>query len=212
MLSITVSGLTGIQKIDQQTVQQITQLIIVDDDFDLRDSLEAYFDTPEFRVVSFNSGQALLESLPDRFNGVIVCDLKMPGMSGLQVLEALQEIPDSPPVILMTAFGDVPIAVQAMNLGAYDFIEKPFDPAMMKDKILQAANTRRSQTSHPAFDEKIKLREYVDNFEKSLLEQALRECSGHVGKVCDLLKIPRRTLNEKLLKYSINRQHFLSKR
>jgi len=187
-----------------------TQLIIVDDDFDLRDSLEAYFDTPEFNVLSFSSGKTLLENLPSNFNGVIVCDLKMPEMSGLQVLEALQSIPNSPPVILMTAFGDVPIAVKAMNLGAYDFIEKPFEPTVMREKVLQAASTRRTQANSKPLDEKIKLREYVDNFEKSLLEQGLRECSGHIGKVCDLLNIPRRTLNEKLLKHGINRQNFLS--
>ena len=187
-----------------------TQLIIVDDDFDLRDSLEAYFDTPEFSVLSFSSGKTLLENLPCNFNGVIVCDLKMPEMSGLQVLEALQSIPNSPPVILMTAFGDVPIAVKAMNLGAYDFIEKPFEPTVMREKVLQAASTRRTQANSKLLDEKIKLREYVDNFEKSLLEQGLRECSGHIGKVCDLLNIPRRTLNEKLLKHGINRQNFLS--
>ena len=187
-----------------------TKLIIVDDDFDLRDSLEAYFDTPEFNVTSYSSGKTLLEDLPNHFNGVIVCDLKMPEMSGLQVLEAMKGISDAPPVILMTAFGDVPIAVQAMHLGAYDFIEKPFDPTMMKEKILQAASTRRSQSNQKPLDEKIKLREYVDNFEKSLLEQGLKECSGHIGKVCDLLNIPRRTLNEKLLKHDINRQDFLS--
>ena len=192
------------------TKSVITQLIIVDDDFDLRDSLEAYFDTPEFNVLSFSSGKILLENLPSNFNGVIVCDLKMPEMSGLQVLEALQSIPDSPPVILMTAFGDVPIAVKAMNLGAYDFIEKPFEPTVMREKVLQAASTRRVQAKGQPLDEKIKLREYVENFEKSLLEQGLRECSGHIGKVCDLLNIPRRTLNEKLLKHGINRQNFLS--
>jgi len=191
------------------TQPSVTQLIIVDDDYDLRDSLEAYFDTPEFRVTSYSSGKTLLESLPPRFNGVIVCDLKMPDMSGLQVLEALQQTPDSPPVILMTAFGDIPVAVKAMNLGAYDFIEKPFDPQGMKEKILQAASTRQSQSQKHSLDEKLKLREYVDNFEKSLLEQGLRECAGHVGKVCDLLNIPRRTLNEKLLKHGINRQDFL---
>ena len=81
---------------------------------------------------------------------------------------------------------------------------------MMKEKILQAASTRRSQSNQKPLDEKIKLREYVDNFEKSLLEQGLKECSGHIGKVCDLLNIPRRTLNEKLLKHDINRQDFLS--
>ncbi|PWQ95624.1 response regulator [Leucothrix pacifica] len=191
------------------TDRPATQLIIVDDDFDLRDSLEAFFSAPEFSVTSFSSGKALLESLPEHFDGVVVCDLKMPEMSGLEVLEALHNTSDAPPVILMTAFGDIPVAVKAMNLGAYDFIEKPFDPAVMKEKVLQAAQARRSQSTQPKLDKDLKLREYVDNFEKSLLEQALTECSGHVGKVCDLLKIPRRTLNEKLLKHGISRQRFL---
>lgn len=186
-----------------------TRLIIVDDDFDLRDSLEAFFTAPDFETTSVHSGKALLDNLPAHFDGVIVCDLKMPDMSGLEVLAALQQTKDAPPVILMTAFGDIPVAVKAMNLGAYDFIEKPFDPAIMKEKVLQAAKARHAHSHQPIFDDDLKLREYVENFEKSLLEQALQQCSGHVGKVCELLKIPRRTLNEKLLKHGISRQQFL---
>ena len=85
-----------------------TKLIIVDDDFDLRDSLEAYFDTPEFNVTSYSSGKTLLEDLPNHFNGVIVCDLKMPEMSGLQVLEAMQGISDAPPVIFVEEWKKFP--------------------------------------------------------------------------------------------------------
>ena len=186
------------------------ELIIVDDDFDLRDSLEAYFDTDAFEVRSYGSGKALLENLSIRSACVILCDLKMPEMSGLAVLEALNKLPDPPPLILMTAFGDIPSAVKAMHLGAYDFIEKPFDPAKIKEKVIQAAKTRQKHHTNHAFDQDMKLREYVDNFEKTLLEQALTECGGHVGHVCELLKIPRRTLNEKLLKHGIKRQQFTS--
>ena len=189
---------------------RLIQLIIVDDDLDLRDSLGTYFNQPGFAVTSYASGQELLAALPEQFNGVIVCDLKMPEMSGLQVLAALQQTPNAPPLILMTAYGDIPTAVEAMHLGAYDFLEKPFDPEQLKTKVQQAAITRHCQfRSNVMLDEQKKLREYVENFEKSLLEQALLECNGHIGKVCELLNIPRRTLNEKLLKYDLNRQNFL---
>ena len=186
------------------------QLMIVDDDYDLRDSLKAYFCQPEFNVQTFSSGEKLLGKLPDHFDGVIICDLKMPGMNGLEVLEAVQKRGDAPPFILMTAFGDIPLAVNAMHLGAYDFLEKPFDPAYLQRKIQQAAVIRTQQMVNTPLGEQRKLRDYVDNFEKSLLEQALQECQGHVGKVCDLLSIPRRTLNEKLVKHGINRQQYLS--
>ena len=57
---------------------------------------------------------------------------------------------------------------------------------------------------------KKRLREYVANFERSLLIQALKECDGNIGKVCELLNVPRRTLNEKLLKYEVDRSEFIS--
>ena len=194
-----------------RTENNAIQLMIVDDDLDLRDSLQAYFSQPGFTVTAFASGQDLLAALPEQFNGVIVCDLKMPGMSGLDVLEAMQAISNAPPLILMTAYGDIPTAVKAMHLGAYDFLEKPFDPEQLKDKVQQAAVTRHRQfRSSVTLDEQKKLREYVENFEKSLLEQALLECGGNIGKVCELLNIPRRTLNEKLLKHGLSRQHFLA--
>jgi len=187
------------------------QLLIVDDDYDLRESLAAYFAQPGFEVTTLDSGAALLETLPEGFNGVIVCDLKMPMMDGLQVLDALQKMRDAPPVILMTAYGDIPTAVRAMHLGAYDFLEKPFQPQRLKEKIMQAATTRKSQfDADLVLDEHKKLREYVENFESSLLEQALMQCNGHVGHVCELLDIPRRTLNEKLLKYDLRRQDYVT--
>ena len=209
-------------KLNQQGAPQMTQdaglqhdliqLVIVDDDLDLRDSLGAYFNQPGFVVETCASGRTLLNGLPAQFNGVIVCDLKMPEMSGLQVLEALQQILNAPPLILMTAYGDIPTAVEAMNLGAYDFLEKPFDPEQLKAKVQQAAATRQRQvraSGNVLLDEQKKLREYVENFECSLLEQALVQCNGHVGHVCELLDIPRRTLNEKLLKYDLRRQDYV---
>lgn len=187
-------------------------LLIVDDDRDLRESLDIYFRQSQIEVSVFESGMALLAYLDSQTKAmdyVIICDLVMPGMDGLDVLRELQSRSCTLPVILMTAFGDIATAVKAMNLGAFDFLEKPFDPTRLKDKVISAASNN-TQMNQIALAPTMRLREYVANFERSLLQQALRECNGHVGHVCELLKIPRRTLNEKLTKYGINRQEYLT--
>ena len=127
----------------------------------------------------------------------------------LEVLKSLRDNMLLPPFILMTAYGDIPSAVEAMNLGAYDFVEKPFDPKMLELKILEAFNHKKMVSETVTLDEKKRLSEYVANFEKSLLIQALQESNGNIGKVCELLNVPRRTLNEKLVKYDLNRNEFI---
>ena len=181
------------------------RLIIVDDDFDLRDSLLDYFTHSDFEVNTYASGTEMLAQLSEQFDGVIVCDLQMPGMSGLEVVEALSKKENPPPLILMTAYGNIPTAVTAMQLGAYDFIEKPFDHASLKEKVELAAKPR------PINSEARNLRQHVEQFEKALIRQALADHEGHIANVCDHLNIPRRTLNEKLLKYDLNRLDFVRK-
>jgi DNA-binding NtrC family response regulator len=116
---------------------------IVDDDKSMRDSIADYCVQTDCLVQCYASGEELLEDLDELYSGVIVCDLKMPGLSGLEVLARLQSCINSPPLIMMTAHGDVPIAVRAIQQGAYDFIEKPFDPAYLRKMIGQAVKTRK---------------------------------------------------------------------
>ena len=186
------------------------QLFIIEDDYALRDALEDYYSQVGYQVRVYSDGDEFLENYPKLFTGVIICDLRMPKKSGLEVLRSLQHESSLPPFILMTAYGDIPSAVEAMNLGAYDFIEKPFDPKKLELKISEAFNHKSTASDTVMLDEKKRLREYVANFERSLLKQALIECDGNIGKVCELLKVPRRTLNEKLLKHDLNRNEFLS--
>lgn len=192
-----------------KTHKNTQQLFIVDDDYALRDALEDYYTQVGYQVRVFADGDDLLANYPNHFSGVIICDLRMPIKSGLEVLRLLQHEKPFPPFILMTAYGDIPSAVDAMNLGAYDFIEKPFDPKILESKISEAFHQKRNVSESIVLDEEKHLREYVANFEKSLLTQALKECDGNIGNVCELLKLPRRTLNEKLLKYDLNRNEFI---
>jgi len=186
------------------------QIFIVEDDYALRDALEDYYSQVGYKVNVYSDGDEFLANYPKDFSGVIICDLRMPKKSGLEVLRCLQNEKPFPPLILMTAYGDIPSAVEAMSLGAYDFIEKPFDPNKLERKIAEVFNKKSLSSETISLDEKKRLREYVANFEKSLLKQALIECDGNIGKVCELLKVPRRTLNEKLLKHDLDRNEFIS--
>ena len=113
-------------------------IAIVDDDQAMRDSLTDYFHRAQYQTVAYSGGKQLLESLDQESIGVIICDLKMPQMDGMAVLEALQVIKDAPPLIMITAHGNIPTAVEAVKNGAYNFIPKPFNPAELQQMVDQA--------------------------------------------------------------------------
>lgn len=100
---------------------------LVDDDAAIRRSVGFMLKTSGFRVESYESGADLLKSTGRLSEGCILLDIRMPGMDGLEVQQALQANGVSLPVIIMTGHGDVSLAVRAMKAGAVDFIEKPFE-------------------------------------------------------------------------------------
>lgn len=121
---------------------------IVDDDDSVRRSVSFMLKTSGHRVHQYASGDELLKQAKSLEPGCILLDIRMPGMDGLEVQQALQERGVSLPVIIMTGHGDVPLSVRAMKAGAIDFIEKPF----AKDLLLSAveeglATLRRSDSA-----------------------------------------------------------------
>lgn len=100
---------------------------VVDDDPAMRDSLEFLIDTAGLSVRTYESGPALLAAAEDLGAGCIVTDVRMPEMSGLDLIRRLTDMGVRLPVIVMTGHADVPLAVEAMKAGVRDFIEKPFD-------------------------------------------------------------------------------------
>jgi len=100
---------------------------IVDDDEAMRDSLAWLLESNGFRVRSFDSGEAFLEAYHADMAGCLVLDVRMPGMSGLELHERLHGLRSTLPVIFVTGHGDVPMAVSALKKGANDFIEKPYN-------------------------------------------------------------------------------------
>jgi len=100
---------------------------VIDDDEAVRESLEFLLSTARLQVRTYDSATAFLSSLPNAQSGCIVTDVRMPEISGVDLLRRLKDLKIVMPVIVITGHGDVQLAVEAMKIGAADFIEKPFD-------------------------------------------------------------------------------------
>jgi two-component system response regulator FixJ len=107
---------------------------VIDDDDALRESLAFLLGTAQFSVQSFASAKAFLEALPAVKKGCIITDVRMPDLSGIDLLRRLNDLKVTLPVIVVTGHGDVALAVEAMKIGAIDFLEKPVD-----DEVLLAS-------------------------------------------------------------------------
>jgi two-component system, LuxR family, response regulator FixJ len=107
------------------------KVYVIDDDEAMRHSLEFLLNSADFEVVLFESAQAFLDGLSGLDFGCVVSDVRMPGIDGIELLGRLKSLQCRFPVIIMTGHGDVPLAVEAMKLGAVDFLEKPFDDELL---------------------------------------------------------------------------------
>ncbi len=119
------------------------QVILVDDDAHLRQALSQTLDLAGLKVVALADAHGLAERIPTDWPGVVVSDIRMPGIDGLQLLEQLHGLDSELPVLLITGHGDVPLAVQAMRAGAYDFLEKPFASDALLDSVRRALALRQ---------------------------------------------------------------------
>ena len=111
---------------------------VIDDDDALRDSLAFLLSTAGFEAKTYDSATSFLKSLPSDHTGCVITDVRMAGLTGIELLRELKSVAPALPVIVMTGHGDVPLAVEAMKLGAFDFIEKPFDDQMIVASIRSA--------------------------------------------------------------------------
>ena len=119
-----------------------SNVLLVDDDVDLLKAIGQTLQLAGFDVRSFQRAEDCLNAIEPDFPGIVVSDIRMPGMDGRQLFERIRAIDDQLPVILMTGHGDIPMAVDAMRQGVYDFVAKPFDPASLVQSIRRAADMR----------------------------------------------------------------------
>lgn len=117
-------------------------VIFVDDDPHIRQAISQTFALEELPVACFADAPSALETISPDYSGVVLCDYNMPGMDGLELLDRVRGVDDAIPVIILTGQGDISTAVSAMQQGAYDFIEKPFDHEELIELLRHALEKR----------------------------------------------------------------------
>jgi len=164
----------------------LNSVIVVDDEASIRSAVEQWLNLSGFNVQLFARAEDCLAHLPQHFPGVVISDVRMPGMGGMQLLERLQAADPDLPVILLTGHGDVPMAVEAMRSGAYDFLEKPFTPQHLLGSLRRALEKRQLVLENRRLHEQADLK---SRLEASLLgaSQGLQQLRR---QVLDLASLP----------------------
>jgi two-component system response regulator FixJ len=193
---------------------------VIDDDEGARHSLEFLLDCAGIRVRSFPSADAFLESAPPLAGACIVTDVRMPGRSGIELVEEMKHGGASAPVIVITGHADVPLAIQAMRAGVADFIEKPFDDAVMLGAIRKALADRAggdaAEAERNAVREHIALlspreREVMDGLVAGEANKAIAFDLGISARTVEvyranvMMKMQARTLSDLVLMVTIAR-------
>lgn len=148
---------------------------VIDDDEAVRDSLKFLLESARFETRTHESAVDFLAQLNEVGGGCVVSDIRMPGLTGIDLLKELKSRGHKLPVIVITGHGDVPLAVEAMKAGAVDFIEKPFNDDVMLNAVREALHSAASTASreHDRAGIREKL-ETLSNRERQVLEGLVR--------------------------------------
>tara|TARA_B100000315_G_scaffold260868_1_gene326610 strand:+ start:8618 stop:9241 length:624 start_codon:yes stop_codon:yes gene_type:complete len=139
-------------------VSDDTTVYVVEDDEINRELMKDLFESVDLHVEAFPSGNDFLEALPIQGPGCILLDVRMPGISGLDLQTKLAEEPTRLPIIIVTAHGDTQMAVRAMKEGAFDFVEKPINNQMLLEIANKAINESRKLIADLDFQDEIQER------------------------------------------------------
>lgn len=134
------------------------RVYVIDDDEAMRDSLNFLLDSANYKVTLFETALAFLDALPGLEFGCVVSDVRMPGLDGIELLKRMKAEHSTFPIVIMTGHGDVPLAVEAMKLGAVDFLEKPFEDDRLVGMIETAINRAEPAARSEALTQEIAAR------------------------------------------------------
>ncbi len=148
---------------------------VIDDDDAVRDSLSFLLRAANFDVVTYQSATHFLDTLTREINGCVITDVRMPDISGLELLKRLRAKSCIIPVIVMTGHGDIQLAVEAMKAGAADFLEKPFDDDRMLAAVRSALEAKRLE------GERVALRNEIEERLESLSQRERQVLDGLVA-------------------------------
>ncbi|HEY7728326.1 MAG TPA: sigma-54 dependent transcriptional regulator [Candidatus Eisenbacteria bacterium] len=154
-------------------------VLIVDDEFSVRDSLENWFRKDGYRTGSAQDAKEALQLLEGAPWDVVLLDIKMPGMDGLELQRRIHDVDPDLPVVMITAFASVESAVQALKEGAFDYVTKPIDPDALSHLVRRAVERRRLQR------ENIQLRRNIDQL---ATPTTIIGASPQMAKVLEMVK------------------------
>lgn len=161
------------------------RIIIIDDEKRMCDSLSALLQGDETEVLTFQSSPEAVEAIREERVDLVVTDIKMPKMDGLQILNAVKEIDEDIPVILMTGYASMDTALEAIAKGAYDYLLKPVEFSQLELAVKRALDKRRSDLAQRSLMEQLKLSNFILESRVSELN-ALYEAGKSIGSTANL--------------------------
>lgn len=186
------------------TLQASSTIFIVDDDEAVRDSLRWLLEANGYRVRSFGGAEEFLDAYDPEQVGVLIADVRMPGMSGLELQEALIARQAPLPIVFITGHGDVPMAVSTMKKGAIDFLEKPFNESDLRNivaRMLEQASQRviqaQAQRDHQAILSRLTAREQ-QVLERIVAGRLNKQIAGDLNISIKTVEAHRANIMEKL--------------
>lgn len=202
-------------------------VFLIDDDRAMVSSTAQWLSLSGLKIRSFADPLMAIQAISRGMAAVIVSDIRMPGMDGLELLKQVKKRDRDLPVILITGHGDVPLAVEAMKAGASEFLTKPFSPEALLAQVekeidgrlaqLAADGARAGQMAKSSSisadpdSEQVKaaqgkLTDRIGEYERRIIQESLKRHGGSIAKVMAELDLPRRTLNAKMQKYGLSRK------
>jgi len=178
---------------DKTRENRRAKVYLVDDDPDVREAIVFMLEAEDIAVVAFSDPARMLETVEADARGCLLLDVRMPGMDGLELHQALKKRGVAMPAVFISGHGDIPMAVRAVNAGALDFIEKPFDDEVLLDRIGQAfeLDARRIQTESDKLEVRQRLAQLTPR-ERDVLNGIV---AGRLNKqIADDLAISVRTV------------------
>ncbi|NKB61669.1 MAG: response regulator [Gammaproteobacteria bacterium] len=171
----------------------VQKVFIIDDDVAVRDAMGMLLDSEDLPHVGFESADSFLGFYDGNQSGCLVLDIRMPGMTGLELQKVMSKFQSLLPIIFITGHGDIPMAVEAMRHGAFDFLRKPIQEPVLIQRIKQALNVETNLQSRKLTREK--LHDRIDSLTHREFQVFEEVAQGHANKaIAVTLDISERTV------------------
>src|SRR6266550_462423 len=138
----------------------MSKLLLIDDEVDVQYSFQRIFDSPEIELTTASSGEEGLKTIPKFKPDLVIMDVRMGGITGLETLRRIRQLDPKQMVILMTAYGTTQMAIEAMKLGAYDYLLKPFDVPRLKEIVSNALKAARDMKQVVSYEPLLESEDY----------------------------------------------------